>query len=75
MGKANNPGNNSKLRGKVSVFHMLLILIGANLMLLFAPDLGLLNSILYIPDLYTWPATIGGFVLLIVGFRRFFKKS
>ena len=46
---------------------MLLILIGANLMLLFAPDLGLLNSILYIPDLYTWPATIGGFVLLIVG--------
>ncbi len=60
MGKANNPGNNSKPREKVSVFHVLLILIGADLMLLFAPDFGLLNSILYIPDLYTWPALIAG---------------
>ena len=75
MGKANNPGNNSKQQGKVSVFHILLILVGANLMLLLAPDLGLLNSILFIPDLYTWPATIGGLALLIVGFRGFFKKS
>ncbi len=74
MGKANNPGNNSKPRGKVSAFHVLMILVGANLMFLFAPDFGLLNSILYIPDLYTWSATVGGFLLLVLGFRGFFKK-
>jgi hypothetical protein len=75
MGKANNPVNNSKPREKVSAFHVLLILVGANLMLLFTPDFGLLNSILYIPDLYTWPATVGGFGMLIQGFRGFFKAS
>jgi hypothetical protein len=75
MGKANNTGNKSKSREKVSIFHVLLILIGSNLMLLFAPDFGLLNSILYIPDLYTWPATVGGFALVVLGFSGFFKKS
>ena len=75
MGKANNTVNNSKPQGKVSVFHVLLILIGSNLMLLFAPDLGLLNSMLYIPDLYTWPATVGGFAFVLLGFSGFFKKA
>lgn len=74
MGKANNPGNNSKPREKVSAFHVLLILVGANLMLLMAPDLGLLNSMLYIPDFYTWSATAIGLALLILGFRGFMKK-
>ncbi|MBZ4219910.1 MAG: hypothetical protein LAC69_06995 [Chlorobium sp.] len=75
MGKANNTGNNSKPQGKVSVFHVFLILLGANLMLLFAPDLGLLNSILFIPDFYTWPATVGGFAILVLGFSGFFKQA
>jgi hypothetical protein len=75
MGKANNPGNNSKPQEKVSPFHVLLILIGANLMLLFAPEYGLLNSMLYIPDLYIWPATLGGFAMVVLGFRGFFKKT
>ena len=75
MGKANNTVNNSKPQGKVSVFHVLLILIGSNLMLLFAPDFGLLNSMLYIPDFYTWPATVGGFAFVLLGFRGFFKKA
>ncbi len=75
MGKANKPDNNSKQHGKVSVFHGFLILTGANLLLLFAPDLGLLHSILYIPDLYTWPATVGGLALVVLGFSGFFKKA
>jgi|GEM_PF-157251 len=74
MGKANKPENNSKPGGKVSAFHVLLILMGANLILLFAPEFGLLNIILYIPDIYSWPATAGGLALLVVGFRGFLKK-
>ncbi len=75
MGKANNPVNNSKPREKVSAFHVLLILIGANLMLLFAPDFGLLNSMFYIPDIYVWPATVGGLAMVVFGFRGFLKKA
>ena len=75
MAKANNPGNNSKPQQKVSFFHVLLILIGANLMLIFAPDFGLINSMFYIPDFYTWPATVGGFAMVVLGFRGFFKKA
>ncbi len=75
MGKANNPVNNSKPREKVSALHVIMILIGANLMLLLAPEFGLLNSLLYIPDLYVWPATVGGFAMVVFGFRGFFKKA
>lgn len=75
MGKANKPDNNSKPHGKVSVFHGFLILTGANLMVLFAPDLGLLHSFLFIPDFYVWPATVGGFALLVLGFSGYFKKA
>ena len=75
MGKANNPVNNSKSRGKVSALHVIMILIGANLMLLMAPEFGLLNSLLYIPDLYVWSVTVGGFAMVVFGFNGFFKKS
>ena len=44
-------------------------------MLLLAPEFGLLNSLLYIPDLYVWPATVGGFAMVVFGFRGFFKKA
>ncbi len=75
MGKANNPVNNSTPREKVSALHVIMILIGANLMLLFAPEFGLLNSFLYIPDLYVWPATVGGLAMVFFGFKGFFKKA
>jgi len=74
MGKANKPQNNSKPRLKVSVFHLLMILVGADLILLLAPGVGILNSIFYIPDLYSWPALIGGSALLVWSFRGLSKK-
>lgn len=75
MAKANNPVNNSKPREKVSALHVIMILIGANLMLLLAPEFGLLNSLFYIPDLYVWSATVGGFAMVVFGFRGFFRKA
>ncbi len=74
MGKANKPVNNSKPSVKVSVFHVLVILVGADLILLLAPDFGILNSILYIPSLYSWPALIAGLILLVYGFSGLYKK-
>ncbi len=74
MGKTNNPGNKSKPRVKVSILHLLLILAGANCIMLFAPNVGMLNSFLYIPDLYTWSASLVGVALLIFGFNGLYKQ-
>ena len=74
MGKANKPGNNSKPNVKVSVFHVFVILAGADLILLLAPDFGILNSILVLPDIYSWSAVIGGLILLVYGFNGLYKK-
>ena len=75
MGKANNPVNNSKPREKVSALHVIMILIGSNLMLIMAPEFGLLNSFFYIPDLYVWSATVCGLAMVFFGFKGFFKKA
>ena len=74
MGKANKPGNNSKPNVKVSVFHVFVILAGADLILLLAPDVGILNSILILPDIYSWSAVIGGLIMLFYGFNGLYKK-
>jgi hypothetical protein len=74
MGKANKPGNNSKPNVKVSVFHVFVILAGADLILLLAPDFGILNSILILPDIYSWSAVIGGLIMLVYGFNGLYKK-
>ncbi|NTW83324.1 MAG: hypothetical protein HGB36_08160 [Chlorobiaceae bacterium] len=75
MGKTNNQGNNTKQGLKISIFHVLVILVGADLILLLAPELGILNSILFIPDIYTWPALIIGIIMLVFGFRGLYKKK
>ena len=74
MGKANKPDNNSKPNVKVSVFHVFVILAGADLILLLAPDFGILNSILVLPDIYSWSAVIGGLIMLVYGFNGLYKK-
>ncbi|MBN1278350.1 MAG: hypothetical protein K9I59_03815 [Chlorobium sp.] len=74
MAKANKPVNNSKPRAKVSFIGVLMILVGADLILLMAPEVGILNSGFYIPDIYTWPALVAGVALLVFGFRRLYKK-
>uniref|UniRef100_Q3AUD7 DUF5668 domain-containing protein n=1 Tax=Chlorobium chlorochromatii (strain CaD3) TaxID=340177 RepID=Q3AUD7_CHLCH len=74
MGKANNQPNKSKPKVSVSIGRLLMVLIGANFIMLLAPNFGMLNSFLYIPDLYTWPAFVLGFVLIFFGFKGLYKK-
>ena len=75
MGKSNNPANKSKPRVKVSVLHLIVILAGANCIMLFAPNIGMLNSFLYIPDIYTWPASALGIAMLYWGFRGLYRQQ
>ena len=74
MAKAKKEENNSKPRVKISFFKAFLILVGADLVLLFAPGLGLLNSAFYIGDLISWSALIIGLALLAVGINGLFRK-
>ena len=74
MAKAKKEENNSKPRGKISFFKAFLILVGADLVLLFAPGLGLLNSAFYIGDLISWSALIIGLALLAVSINGLFRK-
>lgn len=74
MAKAKKEENNSKPRVKVSFFKAFLILIGADLVLLFAPGLGLLNSAFYIGDMISWPALVIGLALLAIGIKGVFRK-
>ena len=74
MGKTNNPGNKSKPQVKVNILHLLLILAGANCIMMLAPNVGMLNGLAYIPDLYTWSVSIVGIVLLIFGFNGLYKQ-
>jgi len=74
MSNVDNSGNKSKLPAKVSIFHLLLVLMGANLMMLLTPNFGMLNSFLFIPDIYTWSAVILGVALLGMGFNGLYKK-
>jgi hypothetical protein len=75
MAKAKKEENNSKPRVKISFFKAFLILVGADLVLLFAPGLGLLNSAFYIGDLISWSALIIGLALLAVGIKGLFRKE
>ena len=74
MAKAKKEENNSKPRVKISFFKAFLILVGADLVLLFAPGLGLLNSAFYIGDLISWSALIIGLALLAVSINGLFRK-
>jgi hypothetical protein len=74
MAKAKKQEMNSKPRGRISFLKAFLILVGADIVLLFAPGLGILNSVFYIGDLISWSALIVGLALLVVGFRGLFRK-
>jgi len=74
MAKAKKEEKNSKPRVKISFMKALLILLGADLILLLAPGIGLLNSAFYIGDMISWPAVIIGLILLALGFNGLFRK-
>jgi hypothetical protein len=75
MAKTKKPETNSKPAVKISFVKALLILVGADLVLLLAPGVGLLNSLFYIGDLISWSALLIGLALLVLGFRGVFRKA
>ncbi|TNJ39031.1 hypothetical protein FGF66_06360 [Chlorobaculum thiosulfatiphilum] len=75
MAKAKKEENNSKPRGRISFFKAFLILVGADLVLLLSPGLGLLNSAFYIGDMVSWPALLIGLALLAIGIKGLFRQE
>ncbi|NTU93034.1 MAG: hypothetical protein HGB29_07410 [Chlorobiaceae bacterium] len=74
MAKAKKEETNSKPRPRISFLKALFILLGADIVLLFAPGLGILNSVFYIGEVISWSALVIGVVLLVAGFRGLFGK-
>lgn len=66
--------NNNKPRVKVKFLNVLLVLLGADLILLFAPGYGILNFGFDIGEGLAWTALIAGIVLLVLGFRGLYQK-
>ncbi len=73
MVKPNKQGNN-KPRVKIKFLNLLLVLLGADLILLFAPGVGILNSVFYIGEIIGWSSLIIGILLLGFGFKGLYQK-
>ncbi len=73
MAKAKKQGDN-KPGVKVRFLNVLLVLLGADLILLFAPHIGILNSVFYIGAAVGWSALVIGIGLLVLGFRSLYQK-
>ncbi|MBF0585892.1 hypothetical protein INT08_01215 [Prosthecochloris sp. N3] len=74
MAKAKKQGDN-KPRVRVRFLNVLLVLLGADLILLFAPGIGILNSVFYIGPAIGWSALVIGAGLLVFGFRDLYQKQ
>ncbi|ACF12362.1 conserved hypothetical protein [Chlorobaculum parvum NCIB 8327] len=75
MAKSKKEEKNSKPRVKISFLKALFILIGADLILLFAPKYGMLNGAFIIGDAIGWSALVIGLVLLVLGFKGVYRKE
>ena len=73
MAKAKKQETNSKPPVRVRFLKALLILAGADLVLLFAPGLGILNAVFYIGDMISWSALALGVLFLVLGFRGLYQ--
>lgn len=74
MAKAKKAENNSKPRPKLGFMNMLFVLAGADLVLFFAPGMGLGYSMVPIDDRMAWTMLAIGILLLVVGLRGIFRK-
>ncbi len=74
MAKANKEDVN-KPRIKVRFFNVLMVLIGADLILLLAPGIGILNSVFYIGEVVGWSSLVTGIGFLVFGFKDLYQKQ
>jgi hypothetical protein len=75
MAKAKKEQQNSKPRRRFSLLKAFFILAGADLILLLAPEYGLLNSLFYLGDMITWASLFAGIGLLVTGFRGLYGQE
>lgn len=76
MAKASQKSNkNQKPQVHVRFTRVLLIIAGADLLLLFAPGIGFLHSFYYIGDLISFGASILGIVLIFIAFKTLYYKD
>lgn len=73
MAKAKKAEKNSKPGPKLGFLNLLFILVGADAMLLFTPQVGLLSSLF--DDRAGYVLVIFGLVLTVVGLRGIFRKG
>ncbi|ASQ91377.1 hypothetical protein CHL67_11010 [Prosthecochloris sp. GSB1] len=74
MAKANKEVDN-KPRVRVRFLNVLMVLVGADLILLFAPGVGILNSVLYIGEVIGWTSVVIGIGFLVFGFKDLYRKQ
>ena len=74
MAKANKEDLN-KPRIKVRFLNVLMVLIGADLILLLAPGIGILNSVFYIGEVVGWSSLVIGIGFLVFGFKDLYQKQ
>ncbi|NTW50952.1 MAG: hypothetical protein HGB19_14725 [Chlorobiales bacterium] len=75
MAKAPKPQKPPKPRVNVRFTRVMLIIIGADLILLFAPGVGFLNAFYYIGDFISFGATLIGLAIIAYAFRTIYYKE
>ncbi len=73
MAKAKKAENNSKPGLKLGFLNLLFILVGADALLLFTPQVGLLSSMF--DDRAGYVLALFGLVLTVVGLRGIFRRG
>ncbi len=66
---------NKKPRVRIKILNLLIVILGADLILLFAPGIGILNFGFTIGDGLAWSALIAGIILLVIGFKGLYQKQ
>ncbi|PWW82854.1 MULTISPECIES: hypothetical protein [Prosthecochloris] len=67
--------NNNKPRVKIKFLNLLLVILGADIILLFAPGIGMLNAFLSLDAFFSWGALVVGIILLVLGFKDLYQKQ
>lgn len=66
---------NNKPRVKIKFLNLLLVILGADLVLLFAPGVGILNFAFDIGEGIAWSALIVGIILIVFGFKDLYQEQ
>jgi hypothetical protein len=75
MAKAKKEEKNSKPPARIGFLRVLVVLAGADLLLICAPWVGIGNSLIPIDERFAWGISLFGILLIVVGLRGIFRKA